>query len=170
MSPAFDAATHTTVPTVRIAARADGSVHPRSTNTAETPRRVTSVIAEVGFDETPISPTMREETTKKHTPKIATPSALTRRGPKDMLPARRPGTATSVMTTRAGTSATKIGGMSRSVRPSDVGPTLESALSDWRVGPTPPRRPFTTALNELHIVGSARATATIPAAATAPAP
>src|SRR5437762_1588653 len=51
MSPAFDAATQTTVPTVRIAARADGSCQPHSTKMTETPSSVTSVIAEVGFDE-----------------------------------------------------------------------------------------------------------------------
>src|SRR3954452_21196344 len=116
MSPAFDAAMQTTVPTVRIAARADGSVQPHSTKTTEAPRSVTSVIAEVGFDETPISPTMRDETTTKQTPKIATPSAATRRGPKAMLPASKPGTATSVMTTASGTTTTIHDGTSRSVR------------------------------------------------------
>src|SRR5688572_6867223 len=116
MSPAFDAAIQTTVPTVRIAARAEGSVQPSRTKTTETPSRVTSVIAEVGFDDTPIRPTMRDETTTKATPKIATPSAATTRGTKDMLPAKRPGTATSVSTTSAGTATTIQAGMSRSVR------------------------------------------------------
>src|SRR4030081_345969 len=103
MSPAFDAAIQTTVPTVRIAARAEGSVQPHNTKTTDAPRSVTSVIAEVGFDETPIKPTMREETTTKQTPKIATPSDATRRGPSPMFPASNPGTATSVITTAAGT-------------------------------------------------------------------
>src|SRR3954462_7192776 len=82
MSPAFDAAMQTTVPTVRIAARADGAFQPNSTKITETPSSVTSVIADVGFDETPIRPTMREDTTTKQMPKIATPRAAMRRGPK----------------------------------------------------------------------------------------
>src|ERR1041384_3968669 len=106
MSPAFDAAMQTTVPTVRIAARADGSFHPRSTNTAATPSSVTSVIADVGFDDTPINPTMRDETTTKQTPKIATPIAAMSRGVNDMLPAKRPGTATSVTMIASGTTTT----------------------------------------------------------------
>src|SRR3954451_2597507 len=106
MSPAFEAAMQTTVPTVRMAARADGSVQPHSTKTTEAPSSVTSVIAEVGFEETPISPTMRDETTTKQTPKMATPSAATRGGPKAMLPASNPGTATRVMTTAIGTTTT----------------------------------------------------------------
>src|SRR5258708_19136009 len=77
MSPAFDAAIQTTVPTVRIAARAEGSVQPQSTKTTDAPSNVTSVIAEVGFDETPISPTMSDDTTTKQTPHIATPMAAT---------------------------------------------------------------------------------------------
>src|SRR3954447_12546273 len=68
MSPAFDAAMQTTVPTVRMAARADGSFQPHSTKMTETPRSVTSVIAEVGFDDTPIRPTMRDDTTTNATP------------------------------------------------------------------------------------------------------
>src|SRR5437763_6844742 len=67
MSPAFDAAIQTTVPPGRIAQRADGSVQPHSTKTMEAPSSVTSVIAEVGFEETPISPTMRDDTTTKQT-------------------------------------------------------------------------------------------------------
>src|SRR3954447_6158837 len=115
MSPAFDAAMQTTVPTVRIAARADGSCQPRSTNTTETPSSVTSVIAEVGFEETPIKPTMRDDTTTKQTPKIATAIAAIRRGTSDILPASRPGTATRVTMTASGTTATTHAGTSRSV-------------------------------------------------------
>src|SRR5688500_6461142 len=158
MSPAFDAAMQTTVPTVRIAARAEGSDQPKATNTTDTPSSVTSVIAEVGFDDTPMSPTMRDDTTTNATPKIATPSAATMRGTSVMLPAKSPGTATSVMTISAGMTTTTHDGTSRSVR-SPVAPL-------W----SPPRNPRTTDMNELAIVGSARTTATMPAAATAPAP
>src|SRR3954454_11536076 len=161
MSPAFDAAMQTTVPTVRMAARADGSVQPHSTNTTDAPSSVTSVIAEVGFEETPISPTMRDDTTTKQTPKIATPSAATSRGPEAMLPASSPGTPTSVMTTASGTTSTIHDGTSRSVR---------GAFSPSVIATPLRRRPRMPAANELAIVGSALITATIPAAATAPAP
>src|SRR3954468_15191829 len=160
MSPAFDAAMQTTVPTVRIAARAEGWVQPQRTKTTDAPSSVTSVIAEVGFEETPISPTMRDDTTTKQTPKIATPSAATRRGPKAMLPASKPGTPTSVMTTPSGTTTTIHDGTSRSVR----------AFSASLISTPLRRSPRITAANELAIVGSALTTATIPAAATAPAP
>src|SRR6185503_4768035 len=146
MSPAFDAATQTTVPTVRIAARADGSVHPSSTKTTDTPSNATIVIADVGFDETPISPTMRDDTTTKQTPKMATPSAATRRWTKFMSPARRSGTATRATTTAIGTATTTQPGTSRSVR---------GVCETWP-GPASgaPRNPRTTAANELAIVGS----------------
>ena len=103
---------------------------------------------------------MRDDTTTKQTPKIATATAAMRRGPKAMFPARSPGTATSVTMTASGTTATTHAGTSRSVRSTPSSPAE-----------TPSRRsPRATAANELHIVGSARATATSPAAATAPAP
>src|SRR5216684_1569914 len=161
MSPAFEAAIQTTVPTVRMAARADGSVQPHITKTTEAPSNVTSVIAEVGFDDTPISPTIRDDTTTKQTPKIATPSADTSRGQKAMLPASSPGTATSVMTTASGTTTTTQDGTSRSVR---------GVLWPSFMASPPPRSPRITATNELAMVGSPLITATIPAAATAPAP
>src|SRR5205814_6754985 len=116
MSPAFDAATQTTVPTVRIAARADGSCQPHNTKITETPSSVTSVIAEVGFDDTPINPTIRDETTTKQTPKMATPIDATSRCTKFISPASSPGTATSVMITASGTTTTTHAGRSRSVR------------------------------------------------------
>src|SRR3989442_570059 len=153
MSPAFEAAMQTTVPTVRIAARAEGSRHPSATKTTETPNNVTSVIADVGFDETPIKPTILEETTTKQIPKIATPSAAINRAMKGMLPARRFGTATRVTITAIGTTTTTQPGTSRSVRSSDA-----AVVDDAR-------SPLTTARNDVTIVGSARATATRPAAA-----
>src|SRR5258706_4689586 len=161
MSPAFDAAIQTTDPTVSIAARAAGSVQPNSTKATEAPTNVTSVIAEVGFEETPIKPTMRDDTTTKQTPKMATPSAATSRGPKAMLPASSPGTATRVTTTASGTTTTIHDGTSRSVR---------GVLSPSFMATPPRRRPRMTAANELAIVGRDLITATMPAAATAPAP
>src|SRR6185503_12160312 len=153
-------AMQTTVPTVRIAARAEGSRQPQSTNTTDTPRSVTRVMPEVGFEETPISPTILEETTTNSTPKIPTPRAATRRGRKLISPASRPGTATSVATTATGTTSTTHPGTSRSVR----------GVSGAASAPGAPPTPRTTATRELHIVGRERTTVTMPAAATAPAP
>src|SRR6185503_1616318 len=151
MSPAFDAAMQTTVPTVRIAARADGSLQPSITKITDTPSTVTSVIADVGLEETPISPTIRDDTTTKHTPKIATPIAATSRGPNDMFPAKRFGTKARVKMTASGTTTTTHGGTSRS----------RSSPCDSATSRPGDLNPFTTAENELHIVGSARITATM---------
>src|SRR6185503_3764076 len=153
------AAMQTTVPTVRMAARAEGSLQPRATNTMETPRSVTSVMPDVGFELTPMRPTIRDDTTTNARPKIATPRAATRRGRAGMFPARSPGTANSVTTTSAGPRTTTQPGTSRSV----LGTAPASATS-------PPRSPLRTATSDEYMVGRERATVTIPAAATAPAP
>src|SRR5580765_3466063 len=159
MSPAFEAAMQTTVPTVRMAARADGSRQPQSTKTTETPSSVTRVMADVGFDDTPMRPTMRDDTTTKATPNTATPMAATRRGTNDMWPASNPGTATSVTMTISGTSTTTQEGMSRSVRSGAwvPGPGSRVPVTSGPVPvtgdprPASPRRPRSTAANELHI-------------------
>jgi hypothetical protein len=161
MSPAFEAATHTTVPTVSMAARAEASVQPRARNTTLTPSSVTSAIPDVGLEETPMSPTMREDTTTNVRPKTATPIAATARWMTLISPASSPGTATSITTTRAGNASTTQPGRSRSVRDAS-GPAVTAS------GEAP--RPRSTATSEAYIVGSARVTVTIPAAATAPAP
>ena len=65
----------TIVPTVSTAARDIGSVQPATAKTEATPSSVTSVIPEVGCDETPTMPTMRAATVTKRTPKRPTPAA-----------------------------------------------------------------------------------------------
>ena len=61
MSPAFEAATHTTVPTVNTAAFAPRSVQPNNRKTPAVPANVINAIADVGFRWSPaaivISPT-----------------------------------------------------------------------------------------------------------------
>ena len=117
MSPALDAATQTTVPTVRIAARAAMSVQPRATNTTDTPSSVTSAMPEVGFDDTPMRPTMRDETTTKARPKMATPSAATQPRPGAHVPAQQPGHREQRQHhQRPAPTTTTQPGMSRSVR------------------------------------------------------
>ena len=77
-----------------------------------------------------------------------------------MFPPRRPGTANSVSTTSAGATTTTQPGTSRSVR----GTAPPSAAT------SPPRRPREHGRSDWYIVGRARITVTMPAAATAPAP
>jgi hypothetical protein len=115
-------------------------------------------MAEVGFDETPMRPTIREATTTNARPKTATPSAERNRGPVAMSPARRPGTAKSTITTNTGVPRTIHAGRSRSVRGASVPLTP--------VAPTSRR----TAAIDAYMVGIERTTVRIPAAATAPAP
>src|SRR5688500_8934753 len=68
MSPAFDAATQTTVPTVITVALVVGPTAPSARNASAVPISVISAIAEVGFDETPITPTSRELTGTNRNP------------------------------------------------------------------------------------------------------
>ena len=132
MSPALEAAMQTTVPTVRIAARAAGSVQPRATKTTDTPSSVTSVMPEVGFEETPIRPTMRDDTTTKASAEDGHARARPRgAGPRSCSRRAGPGTANRVSTTATGATSTTQPGMSRSVR----GTAPPSAAT------SPPRRP-----------------------------
>ena len=153
MSPAFDAAMATTVPTVRTAARAAPLVHSAAAKTVATPSRVTSVIPEVGCEETPTIPTMRAATATKRTPKIATPAAQTARGSGPISPEKMPGTRKQRSGTAAIAEKTNHPGRSRS-----------------RSTPADLRKPRATAAKAEAMVGSPRATVTIPATATAPAP
>src|SRR5712691_4162438 len=115
MSPALDAATATMVPTVSTAARADGSVQPAAANTEATPSSVTSVMPEVGCEETPTIPTMRAATVTKRIPKRATPAAQTARGRGPIPPAKIPGTRAVTTITNRTAPTTKLPGKSRSV-------------------------------------------------------
>src|SRR5262245_38650662 len=101
MSPALDAAMATMVPTVSTAARAPGSVQPAAAKTDATPSSVTSVMPEVGCDDTPTMPTMRAATVTNSTPKTPTPAAQTARGRGAMSPANTPGTNPAINTTAA---------------------------------------------------------------------
>ena len=150
MSPAFEAAIATTVPTVRTAARAPTNVHPKAAKTEATPSKVTSVIPLVGCDETPTRPTIRAATATKRTPKMATPAAQTARCGKERSPAKTPGT--SVQT---------IGTSAMAVTTNQPG---RSSLTSVR------RKPLATAAKAPHMVGRLRTTVRMPATATAPAP
>src|SRR5258706_14063114 len=159
MSPAFEAATATIVPTVRTAARAAGSVHPAAANTDATPSSVTSVMPEVGCEDTPTIPTMRAATVTKRSPKTATPAAQTARGSGPIPPAKMPGTKAAAAITNRIAPRTKGPGRSRSV-------AAPVAASDRRLR----ERPRATPAKAPPIVGRFFTTGSSPATATAPAP
>ena len=157
MSPAFDAATHTTVPTVSTAPIAAVPVQPSARKIAAVLAIVISAIADTGLDDTPIRPTRRDETGTNRKPKSATPSAATTRAPRPRSPAKSHGTVESTITsTTRPTTITQLG-RSRSVR---------SACAF----PPPPERPRATAASDCTIVGAVLMTVKRPAQVTAPAP
>ena len=61
MSPAIDAAIQTIVPMVKAVTFPVRSVQPINLNTSPVPNSVTITMPDVGLDETPIIPTMREK-------------------------------------------------------------------------------------------------------------
>ena len=164
MSPALDAAMATIVPTVSTAARAPGSVQPAAAKTEATPSSVTSVIPDVGCEDTPTIPTMRAATATKRTPKTPTPAAQTARWSGPRPPAKTPGTsaATSDHEYDAADHERRRAGLDRSVSSRPAATGLRSA----------PRAaaPRATPRNAPAIAGSPRSTVRIPAVATAPAP
>ena len=157
MSPAFEAAIATTVPTVSTAARAPGSTQPAATNTDAVPISVTSAMPDVGCELTPTIPTMRAATVTNRSPNTPTPAAQIARRGRSMSPANTPGTSPVTSTTIAMPPITNEPGRSRSVR-SPV------------PSPAPPRSPPITARNAPIIDGRLRASVRMPAVATAPAP
>lgn len=169
MSPAFEAAMATMVPTVRTAARAPPSIQPAAANAEATPSRVTRAMPEVGCDDTPTMPTMRAATATKSTPKIATPEAQTARWVRSMPPAKTPGTSHETVTTSAIPPKTKPPGRSRSVSGTPAAdPVPLTALAALAAAFF--FSPRATAVNEAIMVGKLRTTVRMPAVATAPAP
>src|SRR5262245_27006933 len=160
MSPAFEAAIATTVPTVRTAAIAPGPVHPSYANTVATPSNVTSVIPDVGCDDTPTIPTMRAATATNKSPKIPTPAAHTARCSGVSALPNTPGTSAAVAMTNATPTTITTGDRSRSV----------SATSAAALTARDPSSSLNTADNAPHMVGRPAMTVRIPAVATAPAP
>src|SRR5688572_19062059 len=79
MSPAIDAATATTQPTVRAAALPAAPVQPSRRNTDEVASRVAMVMPLVGFEVTPTRPTIRAETVTKKNPATTTSRAASAR-------------------------------------------------------------------------------------------
>ena len=161
VSPAIEAATATTAPTVSAATLPLSSVHPSSRNTDEVASSVAIVMPLVGFAVTPTSPTMRELTVTKKNANTTTSMAATARpaGISMLLNAR--GTSTSVAKTSAAPTPTTRSGRSCSVRGTAGAPGVSDRRSRiWRA----PDRKLST------ISGTLRSSVISPAVATAPAP
>ena len=113
---------------------------------------VAIVIPEMGFDDVPIRPTMRDDTVTKKKPKTIVSTAA-RKLPCVGIPGA---TARKIASSRLPTRTTSSG-MSRSVRACVTAP------------PFAPRS-FMLSRNDETIVGIVRASVISPAASTAPAP
>src|SRR5882724_6759499 len=119
--------------------------------------RVAMVIPEIGLEEHPMIPTIREETVTKKKPKTTIKTAINK------LPGNRPGICGRTDISKASPmepSKTKVIGMSRSVR------LRESPAVCWRLS----ERSTKLSRKELIIVGTERRSVMTPEQATAPAP
>src|SRR5262249_54286261 len=70
--PALEAQIQTIAPIESAIARISGPVCPRSTKIRQVINSVATVIPEIGLDDDPISPVIREETVAKKKPKTTT--------------------------------------------------------------------------------------------------
>jgi hypothetical protein len=112
---------------------------------------VAIVIPEIGFDEDPISPVMRDDTVTKKNPKTTIRTAARK------LP----------WVGIFGATARKIASASDPPRTIDAGRSRSVRVL---TAPAPPPKPFTLSRNDETIVGMVRASVMRPAASTAPAP
>ncbi len=112
---------------------------------------VAIVIPEIGFDDEPMSPVMRDDTVAKKKPKS------TMRIETSTLPCvGRPGATARNTASSSEPASTTVIGMSRSVRA-------------WAAPDAAPK-PFSPSRAEATMVGSVRVSVIRPAASTAPAP
>ena len=127
---------------------------PIARNTAQVPRRVAIVIAEIGFDDEPMMPTMREDTVTNRNPNTSIMTAITSLPP--IVPGMK-GMQAITPTSTSEPTITKDIGRSRSVR--------KPALA-----PATPLTDDIEPLSDFTIVGIVRMSVMIPAIVTAPAP
>ena len=113
---------------------------------------VAIVIPEIGFDELPMRPVIRDDTVTKKNPKTTISTAATKFHCIGMPGVTARNSARSSEPTR-----TTVSGMSRSVRSRPAAPVVAP-------------NSFTLSRNDDTIVGSVRASVIRPAARTAPAP
>ncbi len=75
MFPALAEAMQTTPPIEMAKAKNAGAVQPINRNIAQVAMSVAMAMPEIGFEDVPISPVIREETVTNRKPKITTSSA-----------------------------------------------------------------------------------------------
>ena len=152
MVEAFDRAMQATAPTESAMTAVSGPVQPRARNNTQVPMRAAIVIPEIGQDDEPTRPVMRDETTEKKKPKMTI-----RMAPSRLMP-NTGSSQTRAVSTTVPPRITHIG-RSRSVRGTSPPPPWRSAES-WRI----------EAVNDVQMVGAARSRPISPPVATAPAP
>src|SRR5262245_32034414 len=76
--PAFAEAMHTTPPMLMARAKKAGAVQPMTRNIAQVAIKVAMAIPEIGLEEVPISPVIREDTVTKRKPNTTTRRAAMR--------------------------------------------------------------------------------------------
>src|SRR5215471_18360695 len=127
-------------------------VHPMATKIEHVRISVAIVMPEIGFDDVPMSPVMRDDTVTKKNPKITMRIAARKFPWVGIFGA----TARKIASASEPTSTTPSG-MSRSVRARAI-------------APAPAPRSFIASRNDDTIVGMVRASVMSPDARTAPAP
>ncbi len=127
-------------------------VHPSATNIRHVRISVAIVMPEIGFDEVPMRPVMRDETVTNRNPKIMTRMAARKFPCIGIF-----GATAKKMARRNDPPRTKLVGRSRSVR--NTAPPSAAAPN-----------PFRPSRADAMIVGSVLARVMSPAASTAPAP
>jgi hypothetical protein len=152
VAPAFAAATQTMAPTMSAIGRYAEPLQPTARKMSEVSSSVAIVIPEIGFDEEPIWPQMRELTVAKKNPKI------TMRTPASQL------------TLSWGIAAMKIAMMMTPTRVNEIGRSRSVRGTTTCRSPAAPPNPFMAAPKVLTMVGIARARLMKPPAATAPTP
>jgi len=150
--PAFAVATATTAAMEIACTRWSTPVQPFATKIRQVPSKAAIVMPEIGFAEDPICPVTREDTVAKKNPKVTISTAPSRFTPSCGSRVRTMASAIEPPTVREmGRSSSVRGRVIVWLRPE-------------------PRRSFRLEAKELTMVGSERASAMIPAEATAPAP
>src|ERR1700693_78051 len=155
VAPALAAATQTIAPTHSATAWYTSPVRPSATNTTHVAMIVAIVMPEIGFDDVPMIPTMREDTVTKKNPNTTTRSPMTSEPGKG--PCGKPG---RTVMRRA-----------RTMEPMTTTPMPRSLSVRLTLLPSAPAPNYLTdSRNADTIVGSVLTRVMTPAQATAPAP
>src|SRR3954462_13837810 len=152
VAPAFAAAMQTTAPTQSAIGEYHSPVQPRATKIVQVRIKVAIVMPEIGFDEDPIRPTIRDDTVTKKNPKTITSTDVT------TLPCvGKPGASARKNARATVPTRTILIGISRSVRSRPATAPLAA-------------KSFMLSRNDEMIVGMVLPSVIRPAASTAPAP